>query len=272
MQGADQVGGFAGFILKSYNTRDVYSMGAVSGADEVGGLVGYIQNGGLSTSFATGYVHAQTVNQGGLVGAVDNVNDLMANSYFNTQTTGQSVGVRPSGGIFTGPYLGVAGQTTAQLQSSLPAGFGMAAWGTTGAGLYPYLTGIFASTPQAIAGAASTDLGAAAAGGEVALYQGGALLGYGTVSVGADGSFYDGVAPGTLAASGVKIGATLTLSGASAVSGSTYTDAGGVANNVLPFGNIASASVQQTTTRTAYSGLQTDLDATFGSPTTRRYG
>ncbi|MDB5479155.1 MAG: hypothetical protein JWO83_208, partial [Caulobacteraceae bacterium] len=265
VNGGDQVGGYAGQVVNTNNVTNVYAMGAVTGDDVVGGLVGYIQNGGLTSAFATGYVTAQTANQGGLVGYVDSTGDTISNGYWNTQTTGQATGVGPSGGNVTGPYPGVAGQTTAQLQSTLPAGFDSSVW-STGATLYPYLTSLFPTAPQAITGLAYANPGVAAAGGQVGLYQGGVLLGYGTASVGADGSFYQLTAGGTVG-SASKVGEVLTLLGASAVSAQSYTEQQSLVAGNVAMGDITAGQNLFATADASLSAMNADLAGVYGAAT-----
>ena len=85
-----------------------YAMGSVSGSEEVGGLVGDNEGGGIIYSYAIGGVTGNSLI-GGLTG--DNRESLIRSSYWNTQTSGQSVGVG------TGPSDGIEGKTTTDLQS-----------------------------------------------------------------------------------------------------------------------------------------------------------
>ena len=148
--------------------------------------------------------------------------------------------------------------TTAQFQSGV-AGSSLGSNFGGGTGLYPYLKAFFPNGVQAI-------VGAAPAASQVGIYSAGVLQGGGTVSAGANGYVYLAVAAGTLGASGDKIGASDTASGATAVSGLVYTDAGSVTANILTLPTLSAANLQ-TTNETTYSALQSDLSATFGSTT-----
>lgn len=118
VSGSTEVGGLIG--SNAYNTlHDVYASGAVSGDTEVGGLIGAnagagvsyayalgsvtgsgdvgglvgrntISGGTITNSYATGRVIG-TTNVGGLVGN-DDFQVSVSNSYWDTITTGQSVG------------------------------------------------------------------------------------------------------------------------------------------------------------------------------------
>lgn len=105
------------------HVQDVYAMGRVIAGDQsaVGGLIGYSLARVIAT-YATGRVSGgQAANVGGLLGeAAPKVQD----SYWDTETSGTDFGV---GG---GNAPGVTGLTTAELQSGLPAGFNVSAWGS----------------------------------------------------------------------------------------------------------------------------------------------
>ena len=85
-----------------------YAMGNVSGTDEVGGLAGDNEGGGIIYSYAIGRVTGNSLI-GGFTG--DNRDSLIRSSYWNTQTSGLSVGV----GL--GPSDGIEGKTSAELQA-----------------------------------------------------------------------------------------------------------------------------------------------------------
>ena len=125
VQGADQVGGLVGRMIYSHSIiSDSFSHISVSGDDEVGGLVGYTDGGFIENAYSTGLVSGTGDHVGGLVGR--NTRFVMAstdampsapssgegnvtNSYWNTETSGQSVS---SGGSdrttdqMTYPYAG----------------------------------------------------------------------------------------------------------------------------------------------------------------------
>ena len=83
---AEFVGGLVGYNSGSIN--NCCSTGIVSGYSYVGGLVGYNDyNGGISQCYSTGAVNGD-YGVGGLVGF--NEYGIIANSYWDTQTSGQN--------------------------------------------------------------------------------------------------------------------------------------------------------------------------------------
>ena len=120
VEGNQYVGGLVGWSAARYgDTRVIasYSTGNVSGQSGVGGLVGYLssQEGGVSkvvASYSTGGVSGST-NTGGLVGS--NFGTPVSDSYWNTQTSGQTAG------LGNGASTGIEGKTTAELQQ--PTGY-----------------------------------------------------------------------------------------------------------------------------------------------------
>lgn len=136
-----------------------YAVGAVTGGagSTVGGLIGQ-NTGTVDQTYAVGLVTGGTGGiAGGLIGANSfnvpaalvgdpNIPTLVAqpgsvtNSYWDTQTTGQS---QSDGGT---------GLTTAQLASGLPAGFSQTAWISGNGTNYPYLTGLPGTPPPANGG------------------------------------------------------------------------------------------------------------------------
>ena len=108
-------GGLVGFNTGSI--IDSYGTGAVGNNAEVGGLVG-ANEATIKTSYSTGTVGAgQYV--GGFIGYNSGEN---SDDYWDTTTSGTDTGVG------YGPNSGVAGLTTQQLQSGLPAGFSRQIW------------------------------------------------------------------------------------------------------------------------------------------------
>ena len=134
--GVNQVGGLVGThygpIYNSYATGDAtgdisvgglvgssygpiynsYANGDATGVDKVGGLVGLSRND-VTNSYSTGVVFGTDDNVGGLVG--ENESGIVANSYYNSDTSGQNdtdkgeprttaqmTGGVPSAAIFTG--------------------------------------------------------------------------------------------------------------------------------------------------------------------------
>nr|WP_244629527.1 MBG domain-containing protein [Martelella limonii] len=87
--GDGDVGGLVGYASSGTITKS-YATGGVSGNGSVGGLVGYA-SGNISQSYATGSVSG-VHNVGGLVGS-ESKPYLFADSYFDTDTTGVSLGV-----------------------------------------------------------------------------------------------------------------------------------------------------------------------------------
>ncbi|HEY1941165.1 MAG TPA: GLUG motif-containing protein [Roseiarcus sp.] len=269
---SSDVGGLVGLnegALAAATIADSYATGAVSSGHYAGGLVGriYAARGAatIANSYATGAVSGPIA--GGLVALNNAGAGAVTNSYWDVLTTGQSgdgaQATAPGSVNGYNPSTGSIGLTTAQLQSGAASFTGSAFAGGAG-GLYPYLASFFPNGVQAITGTAQTTGGAALSAAQVAIYSGGDALG-GAVSSGANGYFYDIVPAGTLAASGVEIGATVTPSGGHAATGLLYTDAGTVTNDLLPLGAPTAGLNQQTTAETTYSALQTDLDATFGA-------
>jgi filamentous hemagglutinin family protein len=271
----DDIGGLVGFNLGSISNS--FATGSAKGRFYVGGLVGLSDNGPITNAFATGSATAESV-AGGLVGhlaggTVDNVyatgyasgsnglfgvvssNALIVNAYYDTNTnTNNGIGYND------GSYS-VTGLTTAQLQGSLPSGFSSSAW-ATGTGLYPYLKTFSPNGLQAFTGTMLDSNGEAVGAAQVALYTGGVQLG--SASSGANGYYYFVTAPGTTTSS-TELGATLTLNGASGVSGLNYTNAISLSGGNVGNFNIQSDLIDLTTGASSYSNLQSRLTATFGN-------
>jgi filamentous hemagglutinin family protein len=128
VSGSNNVGGLVGYNI-SGTINQAYATGAVSGSDYVGGLVGRNQSGTtFSQVYATGAVSGTGSNVGGLVGF--NNAGTITNSYWDTETTGQSTS---SGGT---------GLTTKALIAALPGGFTADRWGNVGNQTTPYLLGM----------------------------------------------------------------------------------------------------------------------------------
>ena len=107
------VGGLAGRIDGGSITNS-YVTGSVEGRMNVGGLAGCVYNGSITNSYATGSVTG-SVSVGGLVGVAYFTPTL--NGYYDSQKTGQTVGVG------TGGYTGtVTGVTTAELEELIKNG------------------------------------------------------------------------------------------------------------------------------------------------------
>jgi flagellin-like protein len=162
--GEDEVGGVVGFnegtVSNSYSTGNVtgesvdvggligynydgtvsnsYSTGNVTGEEYVGGLIGYNDDSTVSNSYSTGNVTGEK-EVGGLVGdnyVGENINGNISNSYWDTESTGQSSSaVLPDSN----------GLTTSQMQGSSASsnmiGFDFKDTWSTVTGDYPELQG-----------------------------------------------------------------------------------------------------------------------------------
>jgi hypothetical protein len=119
------VGGLVGSSTGSYaQVEDCYATGSAFGGmgSRVGGLIGF-NDSPVGASYASGAVASGSGNAvGGLIGDDEGPNDLV-DTYWDTDTSGQSHGV----GNNTG-YPGVTGLTTAQFQAGLPTGFATSIW------------------------------------------------------------------------------------------------------------------------------------------------
>ena len=258
ISGSQYVGGLVGSNAGSIS--NAFATGSASGFSfQIGGLVG--DNGGtIANTFATGAVFGSQA--GGLVGA--NFSSI-SNSYSTGPVSGSSfgglVGVAPIGTI-TNSYwdtqtsgvttsAGGSGETTAQLQGSLPTGFGTTVWGT-GAGLFPYFLSEFPSgAPVSISGFAYSDGGTtlltSSAQSEKYVYvlaNGNSL---GSASTGANGYFYFLIAPSAISASGSAVVAYTT----GATGGALLESAANLPSILDIFGNTLVAP----TTATTYSAL-----------------
>jgi hypothetical protein len=96
----------------------------------VGGLIGYanlITDGAVVESYSNASVTAGTDSSvGGLVGYIAQDASYFGNTYWNTVTSGISNLSEGAGNMVND--LGIAGLTTAQFQSGLPAGFSTQYW------------------------------------------------------------------------------------------------------------------------------------------------
>ena len=111
--GATYVGGLMGGIVDGSITNS-YATGSVTGDVYVGGLVG-VQGGSITNSYATGSVTGDTY-VGGLLGSTT-ISSSTLNGYYDTQKTGQTVGV--GDGTYNGTVTGV---TTAELEELIKNG------------------------------------------------------------------------------------------------------------------------------------------------------
>ena len=113
ISGTIGVGGLVGAV-QDVSITNSYATGSVTGATYVGGLVGSAEYGSITNSYATGSVTGTSL-VGGLVGAAYAIPTL--NGYYDTQKTGQTVGV--GNGSYTGTVTGV---TTAELEELIKNG------------------------------------------------------------------------------------------------------------------------------------------------------
>jgi hypothetical protein len=145
VNGLDGVGGLVGGTGDDTEPSAIisnsYSTGAVTGGAYVGGLVGI--SGGISTisySYSTGAV---TGEMGGLVGGLIGYDNAqpggITDTYWDTDTSGITNLGQGAGNVANDP--GIAGLTTAQFQSGLPAGFDPTVWAEKSNidGGFPYL-------------------------------------------------------------------------------------------------------------------------------------
>ena len=112
VDGDQIVGGLVGYFHNG-NIVDSYSTGSVTGNQVVGSLVGTVVYGVVNNSFATGNVSGD-LYVGGLVGTSGGT---INNSYYDKQTTGQSVGIDTNNGA--GDAVGV---TTEELKALIQNG------------------------------------------------------------------------------------------------------------------------------------------------------
>ncbi|MDR3374269.1 MAG: filamentous hemagglutinin N-terminal domain-containing protein, partial [Ancalomicrobiaceae bacterium] len=201
-----------GVSTNTVNIGNVFATGAVTGPEfsTEGGLIGLAYSGAggtfsISNAYAMGAVTGGTLypafdHVGGFLGQTNGSTSIQtANVYWNTETSGTGTGV---GQNLSGQIVTATGLTTAQLQGALPSGFQSADWGA-GAGLYPYLTSIFANGVQAVSGTVYKDAGnTIASSGQtgavtVSLDAGGQQIA--TATTGANGVYYAFVAAGTYA-------------------------------------------------------------------------
>ena len=195
------VGGFgAGQITNSYALGPVAS-GDGSGS-AVGGLVGSdFGNGTIAASYSTGSVSYSGAGYiGGLVGYNgDTSGTQIQNSYFDTATSGLTAAVG------AGSATGITGLTTAQLQSALPSGFSAPNWAIVGGVSFPYLSWQAPTgTPQVISGTISGETSNVGLGTGL-LVDGVLVTPLAAMASGADGYYYDLVAPATIASSGSQV-------------------------------------------------------------------
>ena len=133
--GYNYVGGLVGSGYMATITN-CYATASVTGDEFVGGLVGFCSSGSsITNSYATGSVTGTGSSVGGLVGGAYDTPTL--NGYYDTQKTGQTVGV--GDGTYNGTVTGV---TTAELEELIKNGtlpqynYGGGTGGGTGGGVF----------------------------------------------------------------------------------------------------------------------------------------
>jgi len=241
--GSSKVGGLVG--ENSGVATDVYATGDVTGESEIGGLVGLNTYhdldqslfGNITRGYATGKVTGST-KVGGLIGASEGGATISA-SYWDTQTTGQAVGVGD------GSATGTTGLTTAQFQDTAAfltmasaAGWNFdTTWAPPSAGYYPELYAVNPVVWVKSATASSTYGDATAAV-------------TGTAGAGGPSNYVFGPAGDTLDPLGTSIAVDPTLSAgdhviALANGNSTQTSTGGVAYRVFTYSAGATVSVDK---------------------------
>ncbi|MDD3766660.1 MAG: GLUG motif-containing protein [Eubacteriales bacterium] len=124
-----------------------YATGNVTGGNVVGGLIGYSIGGTMINSYATGSVTGAS-GVGGLIGQNYNSGTAITNSYWDTQTSGRSVGVG------NGSSAGTTGKTTAEMKSIISSSI-YVGWSTDNwcfsCSNYPVLKEMPAGAPGATA-------------------------------------------------------------------------------------------------------------------------
>ena len=186
-------GNMGGLVGENYNGGSIansFSLAAVSGSASVGGLVGANDsyNDAISTisdSYSAGLVSGAAGSGGGLVGYANNGPSSITDSFWDTETSGQTVGDGD------GSNSGITGATTAQLTSqsyitqTAPSFDFTSVWTTVGDTLTPQLIDLpQTSLPtggnmDTLSGTAFTDSGVteAASGTAIDLIYDGSLLG-----------------------------------------------------------------------------------------------
>lgn len=241
------VGHNEGTITDSYATGRVIGL---SGASNIGGFVGVnFVNGTITNAYSTGYVTG-TVNIGGFAGYNNNSAAAITNAYWNTQTSGQSVGI--AGGLGS-----ATARTTAQLQGSLPAGFSSSIW-STGTNLYPYFSWQYSTTPVVVSGIAYSDSGTTAlSGATVTAVAAGTAIG--SAVTGDNGYYYILLAPGSsIASTGV-----LTYLDNGTIKGAAFSDVAGT--NGVQHASIYGSGVDVITNQATLTATRSNYLSTLGS-------
>ena len=141
---SSSVGGLIGATSYSPNLTNSYSLSTVRGSGRVGGLVASAHGFKIVNSYFGGRIESESGSVGGLVGFESGHpdNDL-ENSYWNTETSGQSDAVG------SGSSLGGVGLTTQQMkQRSSFTGFDFSnTWQIQEGQSYPFLRNVPRPSP-----------------------------------------------------------------------------------------------------------------------------
>ncbi len=243
--GASSVGGLAGENQIAGSIEQSYATGPIllgSGNAIGGGLIG-TNLGTIDQTYSLGSITGGGV-VGGLIG--DQSGGTVTNSYWDTDTSNvhQATGA--------GSASGITSDTTAELQSALPAGFDPNVWSIVAGSSFPYLSWQFTGTPEVVSGYVYSDGGNTPVNGaSVNIISGGSQLG--TTSSYSNGYYSDLLAPGAIASTGVAASVT--------GDGIGYSDVTGSVGNLDIYGGELSAS----TTGTSLSALGVNLGATLGN-------
>ncbi len=259
-----QLGGVAGF--NGGTIGGTYATGAITGGSggTAGGLVG-LTSGTISQSYSTGVVIAGT--SGGLVGGDTGSSGDIMSSYWDLQTSG--IGNPSQGAGNVSNDSGITGETTAALQGTLPSGFSNATW-STGAGLYPYLSWQFSSTPQVLSGLVFGDHGVTPLqAGNVYVDANGSS--FATLTTGANGYFYDVVAPGAFVTSepllayttGANNGAHVEAFSGSAAGFDIWGDTLIAPTSVTTYSSASGTSLQSQDASLIATAIGSDSNASF---------
>jgi len=111
------LGGLCGY--NSYSTIiNCYATGWVTGDDYLGGLCGRNYKGTISNCYATGYVTGgeESSNLGGLCGYQKGEDSELINSFWDTETSGMSIGYNLDSSE-PGIVINVLGKTTSEMQT-----------------------------------------------------------------------------------------------------------------------------------------------------------
>ena len=202
--GSIDVGGLIGANVGSLT--NAYAAGAVTGGTSVGGFVGENTTGTIHNAYSTGLVIG-TTSVGAFIGKEDVGGGAITNTFWDTDSSGQSVGVG------SGTVAGLVAATTAQLQSqsfitahatTAPVFDFTNVWNTAGGTLTPQLNGL-PQTPlpnsgplDVLDGTAFSDSGGLnfSSGVLIDLISGGSVIGSTTTN--GSGAFTFNVSSGAL--------------------------------------------------------------------------